>query len=339
MLAIKFHGMRQHQLKEIEIPSVMADSILLKVFHAPICGTDLAITEGKVSAKYGVTLGHEYYGLVNSVGKEVQAFRVNDRVIGSPSVPCLGCYYCRRGKTQLCIRSRMFGLEIDGSFAEYMVVPSPEKVLIKTDIESKAASLVGDTFATGYHSIEQVGLSENESIAILGAGPVGCATLMAALRRRPSNVYVIARSKYRLSVAEKLGGTILTANGAEEGVQRRVYEDTLVGVDAVVDCAGSQTTLNLAMKLAKKGGRIAITSVMPEGRLSMLDLMVNEKRIIGCFCPSGPRYLMKVEEFVRKNTLESELRSLISHEFTLSDGMAAMKVHGSSERMKILLNT
>ncbi len=336
MLALKFYGENNYRIEEVETPNTVQNSVLLKIVYAPICGTDTAIIKNKISAKYEVILGHEYYGIVKDIGEGVKEFRINDKVIGSPSIPCLNCFYCKRGYTQLCNRLKMFGLEIDGSFSEYMLIPSANKVLTKTHIDGKVASLLGDTITTGYHAVERTKLIENETLVILGAGPIGCATLITALKKNPNRVYVIARSNYRLNIAEKLGGTILNAD--ELDVQRYISEDALVGVDAVIDCAGSQTTLNLAMKLVKKGGRIIIASIMPEVQLSMLDIMVREKHILGAFCPLGPKCLNNIQKFVEKNNLQSDLRLLITHEFDLKNGLEAIEVFDSRERMKILIN-
>lgn len=335
MLAIKLQADGNAKCEETQAPRAVKSSLLVKIVHAPICGTDGAILKGKIKARPGVTLGHEYYGIVADVGDQVSGFQIGDRVLGSPSVPCLNCYYCRRGDTQLCNRFTMFGVDIDGSFAEYMLVPSPENALSTTAIDGKPASLLGDTVATGYRAIEQAGLDETHTLAIIGAGPIGCAALITASTKNPKDVYVIARSKYRLSIAEELGGKIL--NAGECDAARQVLQDTLFGVDIVIDCAGSQSTLDLAMRLTKKGGRIIIASIMPEVRLTMQELMVNEKRIIGAFCPTGPGYLRKIQEFVSTNNLQSRLVRLVSHEFDLKNGIEAISSLDSPERMKVLI--
>lgn len=286
MLAIKLQADGNAKCEETQAPRAVESSLVVKIVHAPICGTDGAILKGKIKARPGVTLGHEYFGEVADVGDQISGFQIGDRVLGSPSVPCLNCYYCRRGDTQLCNRFAMFGVDIDGSFAEYMLVPSPGNALSKTTIDGKLASLLGDTVATGYRAIEQAGLDETHTLAIIGAGPIGCAALITASTKNSKDIYVIARSKYRLSIAEELGGRSL--NAGECDAARQVLQDTLFGVDIVIDCAGSQSTLDLATRLTKKGGRIIIASIMPEVRLTMQELMVNEKQIIGAFCPTSP---------------------------------------------------
>lgn len=335
MLAIRFHGDGDLRCEEAPNPRVTESSLLLKIAHAGVCGTDTAILTGKVRARPGVTLGHEFCGSVVDIGDRVSGFKIGDRVFGSPSIPCLDCHYCRRGDTQLCNRFTMFGVEIDGSFAEYMLVPSAERVLVTTAIDEKVASLLGDTMATGYHAVEQAGLARGQTVAVLGAGPVGCAVLMAALAKNVKDVYIIARSRYRLDIAEKLGGTALDAT---QDVHRRVLQDTLFGVDAVVECAGAQVTLDLATRLVRKGGRIVVTSIMPEVNFLMQDLMINEKHVIGAFCPTGPAYLRKIQRFVEENGLQSKLAALISHEFALKNGVEAIRSLDSTERMKVLIN-
>jgi L-iditol 2-dehydrogenase len=336
VLAIKLQADGNVQCEETQAPRVVESSLLVKIIHAPICGTDGAILKGKIRARPGVTLGHEYYGVVTDVGDRVSGFQIGDRVLGSPSIPCLNCHYCRRGDTQLCNRFAMFGVDLDGSFAEYMLVPSPENVLAKTTVDGKLGSLLGDTVATGYRAIEQAGLDETHTLAIIGAGPIGCAALITALTKNPKNVYVIARSKYRLSIAGELGGT--TLNAGECDAVRQVLQDTLFGVDIVIDCAGSQSTLDLATRLTKKGGRIVIASIMPEVRLAMQELMVNEKHIIGAFCPTGPAYLRKIQEFVSSNNVQSKIVKLVTHEFGLKNGVDAIGSLDSPERMKVLIN-
>jgi len=336
VFAIKLQPNGNVKLEGIQKPRADKSSVLMRIVHAPICGTDVAILRGKIRARPGVTLGHEYYGVVTEAGDQVTAFQIGDKVIGSPTIPCSNCHYCRRGDTQLCNRFVMFGVELDGSFAQYMIVPSPENVLTKTAIDGKLASLLGDTVATGYHAIEQGGLAEGQTVAILGAGPIGCSALISALTRNPENVHVIARSRYRLRIAEKLGATPL--NATEDDVVRRVLQDAPLGVDLTIECAGAQSTLDLASRLTRKGGRIVIASVMPEARLAMQELMINEKHIIGSFCPTGPKYLQKIQEFIMSKNLQSKLATMITHEFALENGVDAIDSLESPERMKVLIN-
>jgi threonine dehydrogenase-like Zn-dependent dehydrogenase len=335
VLAIKLQADGNAKCEETQAPRAVESSLVVKIVHAPICGTDGAILKGKIKARPGVTLGHEYFGEVADVGDQISGFQIGDRVLGSPSVPCLNCYYCRRGDTQLCNRFAMFGVDIDGSFAEYMLVPSPGNALSKTTIDGKLASLLGDTVATGYRAIEQAGLDETHTLAIIGAGPIGCAALITASTKNSKDIYVIERSKYRLSIAEELGGRSL--NAVECDAARQVLQDTLLGVDIVIDCAGSQSTLDLATRLTKKGGRIIVASIMPEVRLTMQELTVNEKQIIGAFCPTGPAYLRKIQDFVSSNNLQSKLAKLVTHEFDLKDGIEAIGSLDSPERMKVLI--
>jgi len=337
MLALRYYGIDDCRLEDAEKPRVGLNDVLLRITYAPVCGTDLAIIHGKIGAKPGVIMGHEYSGLVEDVGEDVKNFRKDDRVIGSPAVSCGNCYFCRRNLTQLCMRYSMFGQEIDGSFSEYMLVPNPARVLCPTDMDMEVASLVGDTLTTGYHAVERAEVKEGDTVAIFGAGPIGLATLIVALTKNPKKVFVVAqRSSFRLKLAEEIGAdTIISA--AEEDPVRRMLHETIIGLDAVIECSGAQAAMLNAFQAVRRGGRIIVVSIAPEVSVPMKNLMFSEHTVLGSSCPLGPEVLKKVLDFVRENRLEDKLRKLITHRFNLRDGVTALSYSDSPDRAKILI--
>ncbi|MFQ6080672.1 MAG: zinc-binding dehydrogenase [Candidatus Bathyarchaeia archaeon] len=337
MLALRYYATDDCKLEDVEKPRIGPNDVLLKIAYAPVCGTDLAILHGKIRAKPGVIMGHEYSGLVQDVGEKVESFRKGDRVIGSPAVSCGNCYFCRRNLTQLCTRYLMFGHEIDGSFSEYMLVPNPARVLCPTDMDTETASLIGDTLTTGYHAVEQAKVKEGDNVAIFGAGPIGLATLIVTLTKNPKKVFVVAhRSSFRLKLAEELGADTTIIETEEDPVRRMLHE-TLIGLDVVIECAGARNAVLNAFRVVRRGGRITIVSIAPDVSVPMKKLMFGEYAIVGSSCPLGPKALKKTLDFVRENKLEDKLRKLITHRFSLRDGKRALSFYDSPDRAKVLI--
>jgi len=335
MRALVFKGQNEYGLEERNKPTPREEELLIKVECAGVCGTDWSIIKGDVAAESGVTLGHEFSGVVEEVGDAVDGFKVGDCVIGSPVISCGRCYFCRRGFRQLCIRRRMFGAELDGSFANFMIVPSPQSVLLVTPLQLNISSLIGDTFATGYHAAEMGEVEEDETVAIFGAGPIGATTAINLALRKPRRIFNIARSKFRLKAIEELGSTPI--NAREEDPVRRLKLETTIGVDVVYECAGSPATFSMALQSVRRGGRIVFASTMPRTTVPLDQILTGEIRLVGAFCPAGPEVLKMLVDFVEKNKIQSKLEKLITHYYPLSSGKEALEKSMEEDRMKILI--
>jgi alcohol dehydrogenase len=271
MKALVYRGPGIKALEERPRPGIQGPGdAVVKIVKTTICGTDLHILKGDVpSCAPGRILGHEGTGVVDSVGPAVSAFRPGDRVLISCISSCGKCDYCRRGMYSHCTSGGwILGNQIDGTQAEYVRIPHADTSLyhIPDGIDEEALVLLSDIFPTGFEcgvlngKIEGPGIS----VAIVGAGPIGLATLLTAQFFSPGQLIVIDQDENRLDVARRLGAS-QTVNSAKEDPVARVRELTDgIGVDTAVEAVGIPATFELCQELIAPGGTIANVGVHGE---------------------------------------------------------------------------
>ena len=228
----------------------VADDAVVKLLKTTICGTDLHILKGDVpTCSPGRILGHEGIGVVESIGAGVTMFKPGDKVLISCITSCGKCDYCRRGMYSHCVTGGwILGNTIDGTQAEYVRIPHADTSLyrIPQGVEEDALVMLSDVLPTAFEcgvlngKVEMPGIN----VAIVGAGPIGLATLLTARFFSPGEIIMIDHDDNRLAVAKKLGADVVINNATH---------------DAVAE--GTPEAFELCEKLVAPGGRIANVGV------------------------------------------------------------------------------
>lgn len=264
MKALVYRGPGFKALEERPKPVIQApDEAIVKIVKTTICGTDLHILKGDVpSCAPGRILGHEGVGVVESVGAGCTVFKAGDRVLISCISSCGKCDYCRRGMYSHCSKGGwILGNTIDGTQAEYVRIPHADTSLYRLPegADEEALVMLSDILPTGFEcgvlngKIEDPGVT----VAIVGAGPIGLATLMTAQFFSPSKIIMIDLDDNRLEVARRFGASD-TVNSSKEDVVARVMALTDgIGADTVVEAVGIPATFELCQALVAPGGTIA----------------------------------------------------------------------------------
>ena len=268
MKALVYRGPGFKALEQRPTPILQApDDAIVKVTKTTICGTDLHILKGDVpSCTPGRILGHEGVGVVQAVGAACTNFKPGDRVLISCITSCGKCDYCRRGMYSHCRTGGwILGNAIDGTQAEYVRIPHADTSLYRLPdgADEEALVMLSDILPTGFECGVLNGKVENPGIflAIVGAGPIGLATLLTAQFFSPAKIIMIDLDDNRLQVAKKLGASD-TINSAKEDAQARVMALTDgLGADAVVEAVGIPATFELCQDLVAPGGTIANVGV------------------------------------------------------------------------------
>ncbi len=257
MQAIVFHGDGKWGLESAPQPRIAADDdVLLRVDRAGICGTDLHIlsTPPGHPATPGSILGHEYVATVADAGDGVTHLRRGDRVVIDPNITCGLCQYCRLGMTNVCERMTTLGIFRHGGLAEFNVAPAKSLHRISNDTPVERAALA-EPLACVWHAFEKSALTPGESVAILGAGPIGLLFLLLFKSAGAGKVFIVEPAEFRRQQAGALGadGAInpKTQNSAAE-----IKAATGIGADIVVDAVGS--LLPEALGLVRFGGRVVL---------------------------------------------------------------------------------
>ena len=263
MKALVYQGPGKKSLEERPKPAVQAPTdAIVRVTKTTICGTDLHILKGDVpSCKPGRILGHEGVGIVDSIGGAVTAFRPGDHVLISCISACGKCVYCRKGMYSHCTTGGwILGNEIDGTQAEFVRIPHADTSLypIPEGAEEAALVMLSDILPTGFEcGVLNGKIQPGDSVAIVGAGPIGLATLLTAQFYSPAEIIMIDLDDNRLAVAKKFGATALV-NGSDGKAAEKVMQMTGGrGVDAAIEAVGIPSTFVLCEDIVAPGGTIA----------------------------------------------------------------------------------
>lgn len=250
------------ELREVPVPKIAADEVLIEVKAAGICGTDIHVKHDEFPYWPPVVLGHEFSGQIIEVGPEVEGYRVGDRVVAEPHTKACGkCYLCRTGNIQICPAKRSPGWGIDGAFTKY--IKMPEKLLhrIPDNVSFEEAAVV-EPLANVVHDVLERGRVEAEDfVVVLGPGPIGLMAAMAARAEGARAVMIVGTPKdeeMRLKVAREIGIDHVVNLAEENPVDKCLALTGGRGADLVVEASGAEPAINMAVDLVRKKGRITV---------------------------------------------------------------------------------
>ena len=263
MKALVYHGPNSKSWEEKRKPSIVdATDALVKIFKTTICGTDLHIMKGDVpEVTDGRILGHEGVGVIEEVGNAVTGFKKGDHVLISCISSCGKCEYCRRGMYSHCEKGGwVLGHLIDGTQAEYVRIPFADNSLyhIPAGSNEEALVMLSDILPTGFEcGVLNGQVKPGDTVAIVGAGPIGLAALLTAQFYSPSEIIMIDLDDNRLAVSKTFGATQTINSGKINAVQRVKELTAQKGADTVIEAVGIPATFELCQQLVAPGGRIA----------------------------------------------------------------------------------
>lgn len=258
---IKDNPSKGASLKEIPIPVLGAEEVLIKVKATAICGTDLHIYNWNTWAqgagiKLPTVLGHECSAVVVEVGYAVKTLKVGDYVACETHIPCGQCYQCKNGLQHICANLVIYGVHTDGCFAEFSKIPEKCAVKIPETINPNVGAVL-EPLGTAVRSCVEI-QATGKNIAVIGCGPVGLMAVNAAKAFGAANIYAVDVNNLRLDIAKELGATHVV-NSAEVDSVKEILELTNgVGVDAFIDASGNTNAILGGFKSLRKGGAVAL---------------------------------------------------------------------------------
>lgn len=267
MKALVYQGPGLKKLEERPLPVIQLPSdAIVRVTRTTLCGTDLHILKGDVpTCLPGTVLGHEGVGIVETVGAGVTAFKPGDHVLISCISACGRCEPCRKGMTSHCTTGGwILGHRIDGTQASHVRIPHADTSLhpIPAGADEDALVMLSDILPTGYEcGVLNGRVQVGASVAIVGAGPIGLATLLTAQFHSPARIIMIDIDEHRLTMSRHFGATD-TVNSLDGKAAERVM--TLTGgrgVDTAIEAVGIPATFELCQAIVAAGGTIANVGV------------------------------------------------------------------------------
>lgn len=343
MKALVYLGPGKKAVEDRPKPELAAPTdAIVRILKTTICGTDLHILKGDVpSCAPGRILGHEGIGVIEAAGSGMTQLKAGDRVLISCITSCAKCDYCRKGMYSHCRDGGwILGNTIDGTQAEYVRIPHADTSLYKIPegLDEEAVVMLSDIFPTGFEcGVLNGKVKPGDKVAIVGAGPIGLATLLTAQFYSPSDIIMIDIDDNRLAVARKLGATAVI-NSAKADPVAGVMKITADGADCVIEAVGLPATFELCEKIVAPGGTIAnvgVHGVKVDLHLESLwshNVTITTRLVDTVTTPM----LLKVVAGGKIKPAQ-----LITHRFPMADILQAYDVFGSaasSQALKVIIS-
>jgi alcohol dehydrogenase len=348
MKALVYHnaGTEKHAWEDVPYPHIIdAGDAIVRITTTTICGTDLHILKGDLPAVTdGRILGHEGIGIIEKIGPGVTEFEVGDKVIISCVSACTKCAFCRKGMPSHCSYGGgwILGFLIDGTQAEYVRIPFADGSLyhFPEGAEEESLVMLSDILPTGFEcGVLNGKVQPGDTIAIIGAGPIGMAVLLTAQFYSPAVIIMIDLDDNRLAVAKQHGATH-TINSADGKAAESVMKLTAgAGVDVAIEAVGMAATFDICQSILAAGGHLANVGVhgkpvtLHMEKLWDRNMSLTTRLVDTVTLPM----LLKV---VMAGKLQPD--KLVTHHFKLNDIMKAYDVFGHAAResaLKVVLTS
>lgn len=343
MKALVYHGPGKRAWEDMPRPNIQdAGDAIVRITTSTICGTDLHILKGDLPAVTdGRILGHEGIGVVEQVGPAVSEFHIGDKVLISCVTACLKCDFCKRGIYSHCRRGGwILGCTTDGTQAEYARIPQADGSLyhFPDGGDEEAIVMLSDILPTGFEcGVLNGQVKPGDTVAIVGAGPVGLAVLLTAQFYSPAAIFMIDLDDKRLAIAKEFGATALINSGDGLAAQHVMKRTDGTGVDVAIEAVGVPATFAICQDIVAAGGRIANVGVHGKPvqlhleKLWDRNIAITTRLVDTVTTPM----LLKV---VGSGKLQPS--KLVTHRFAMSDIMKAYDTFGNAAQegaLKVIL--
>lgn len=329
------------EIKELPVPEIGPDEVLIKIMAVGVCGSDVHYYEhgriGRYVVEKPIILGHECAGIVAKAGANVSRVQPGDRVAVEPGVTCGRCRYCKEGRYNLCPDVQFLATPpVDGAFVQYLAIREDFVFKIPDELTFEEAALV-EPFSVGIHAAYRCKLSPGSTVAIMGMGPVGLMAVAAAKSFGATRIIVTDLEEIRLDAALRLGATVAINAGKEDAAATIRELTDGIGVDAAWETAGSPRALQSALGSLRRGGKLVIVGLPAQDEipLNVPFIADNEIDVYGVFryantYPDGIRFLAKGD---------IPVDTLITDRYPLEETQEAMEraLHNKSGSLKVVV--
>ncbi len=347
MKAVILHGPdnypNNYEVTEIEKPSCGEDEIVVHMRAAALCGTDKRIFTGAKTkgVRPDSVVGHEICGDIAEVGAKVEGYRVGEKVAIANVIPCGHCPACLSGRENACTNRKAIGYEFNGGFEEYIEVPkicieAGNVVKLPEDVSYEAGALI-EPLACCIRGLRNTGTGFNDTVLIIGAGPIGLMHLELSKIAGAKKVIVSELDADKREIAKNLGADRVVDSAAEDLAAVIAEETDGFGVDRIVMAIGVTGLVNDTLKLAKKGGTVCLFAGFPKGKTADIDPSIihyNELNVTGSTAYKRIDYLQAADMV---KTKKIDLDAIVSARYSLDDFREALDLHMSGKALKVLV--
>lgn len=274
---------RPLEMREIDVPEIGANDVLVRVKAAGICHSDAHYRAGRSPAyPLPLTLGHEVAGIIEQAGSEVTCLTAGDRVCLHYLLACGNCSYCNRGNEQFCTSGAMLGKHRDGGYAEYCRVPARNAFLLPAEIPFEHGAVMMCSSATSLHALHKARLKPGESLAVFGVGGLGISAVQLGCAFGAMKVYAVDIKTSKLEMAQRFGAAPIDATKTDPVTEiKRLTGDR--GVDVALELIGLPLTMEQAVRSLAIFGRAVIVGITDQTfEIAPYDDLLNkEAEVIG----------------------------------------------------------
>jgi len=325
-------------MNDVDVPEVGHNDVRIKIKKTAICGTDMHIYNwdewSQNTIPVGMTVGHEFVGVVDAVGPEVKGLEIGQRVSGEGHITCGHCRNCRAGRRHLCRNTYGVGVNREGAFAEYLVIPASNAFPIPDDVSDELASIL-DPFGNAAHTALSYNLV-GEDVLITGAGPIGI--MAAAICRHVGARHVVITdvNEYRLELATKMGAT-RAVNVAKTKLKDVMNELGMTeGFDVGLEMSGVPSAFKDMLDNMNHGGNIAMLGIPPsEMGIDWNQVIFKGLNIKGIYGREMYETWYKMISMLQSGL---DISPIITHQFSIDDFAKGFEVMGSGQSGKVILD-
>jgi L-iditol 2-dehydrogenase len=286
MKAAVLHKPLDLRVEEVSIPQIGSNEVLVKMKRVGVCGSDIHYyLEGSIGSlivKKPLILGHECAGEIVEKGDEVKNFRIGQRVVIEPGFTCGKCEYCKTGRYNLCREVKFYAAPpYDGAFAEFVSAPEQNVFVMPDEMSFEEGAMI-EPLAVGMMAAKMGEVTAHDTVAVLGAGPIGQMALQAAKTYGVLETFVTDVVDYRLEYAKKYGAKEVV-NASKENMVEKIIELTdNKGVDVVIEASGASQSIQQSIDIVRLGGRIVLVGYPPKDvQMPLSNVIAKELRIQG----------------------------------------------------------
>jgi len=324
-------------MEDVTEPECNTNDVKIRITHTAICGTDHHIFKwdewAQRTLKLPLTIGHEFCGIVEEIGPGVTHYVPGQRVSGEGHITCGYCRNCRAGKRHLCHDTNGIGIQRDGAFAEYLVIPESNIWPIHDDVPSEIAAFF-DPFGNAVHtslSYEMVG----EDVLITGAGPIGLMSVAICNFVGARNVVITDVNEYRLNLAKKMGAT-KTINVLNNSIHEYYSELGMTsGFDVGLEMSGNPEAFSTMLEHMYHGGKIALLGLLPDSTMINWDnIIFKGLKIKGIYGREMYETWYKMTQMLRSGL---DVSNVLTHRFSIDQFEEAFNIMETGDCGKIVL--
>ncbi|MHA2006328.1 MAG: zinc-dependent alcohol dehydrogenase [Promethearchaeota archaeon] len=284
------------EFRDIPIPELHKNEVLVRIMRIGVCGSDLHVYHGKHPyTDYPVTQGHEVSGKIEKIGSNVKNLKSGDKVTIQPQVVCDKCYPCTHGKYHICDDLKVMGFQTTGAGSEFFAVDSEKIIKLPDDISYEQGAMI-EPLAVAVHAVSRGGDITGFNVLVLGAGPIGNLVGQTAKALGAKAVLISDLSDFRLRIAKEVG-IDFTINPTNQNLSKEIVKRFDSNkADLIIECVGSNETIDDAIQNARKGSDIILVGVF--GAKPCVDLgfvQDRELRLIGTLMYQTADYIKSIE--------------------------------------------